>query len=338
MAEAKRLPWMKWYPRDWRGDGALRMCSFAARGLWADIVSVIHDEGEPYGHLLINAAAPSAAQIARILGGTAREVEGLLAELKAAGVYDVSEGGAIICRRMVRDKAKAEADRVNGKGGGNPQLTGQDKRGVNPTVDAEDKAHIPEATANSIPPNPRKRGALSAEQLSEFEGWYERYPHKVGRGAAEKAWTSARAIASLVELSEGLTRYVASKRPDVPWCNPATWLNAKRWMDAPAEPAPPKPAEVISAADRDAAKAKWNGRLAEFRDTGLWQTAWGEPPWTGNNGCFTPPWIKDAFLATRKTRQEAFALPDNLRRVPVEFDDAAALASRYEELTQRRTG
>lgn len=202
----------------------------------------------------------------------------------------------------------------------------------------DNHSHLPSEEQSPTPPNPRKRGALSAEQLSEFEGWYERYPHKVGRGAAEKAWTSARAIASLVELSEGLTRYVASKRPDVPWCNPATWLNTKRWMDAPAEPAPPKPAEVISAADRDAAKAKWNGRLAEFRDTGLWQTAWGEPPWTGNNGCFTPPWIKDAFLATRKTRQEAFALPDNLRRVPVESDDAAALASRYEELTQRRTG
>ncbi len=42
---------------------------------------------------------------------------------------------------MVRDKAKAERDRNNGKGGGNPKLKGSDKEGVNP----QDKAQIPEA-------------------------------------------------------------------------------------------------------------------------------------------------------------------------------------------------
>lgn len=325
----KRQPWMKWYPRDWRGDGALRMCSFAARGLWADLLSVMHDEGEPYGHLLINAAVPTAAQIARILGGTAREVEGLLAELKAAGVYDVSEGGAIVCRRMVRDKAKAEADRVNGKGGGNPNLTGKDKRGVNP----EDKAHIPEAIAIT-PPNPRKRGALSAEQVSEFEGWYAEYPHKVGRGAAEKAWISARASASLAELSEGLARYIATKRPDVPWCNPATWLNAKRWMDAPAAPTPvaEQAKADMSQADKDARRARWAGRLGEYRQTGKWQTGWGAEPWSGNSGCLVPLDMRDDFGSARLEVEQPGFLKPAARPAP---DEAAEIAARYEELTRR---
>jgi len=141
----KRQPWMKWYPRDWRGDGALRMCSFAARGLWADLISLMHDEGEPYGFLLINGRPPTPAQLARILGGSTREIEALLAELAAAGVYDTGVDGVIVCRRMVRDKAKADADRTNGKRGGNRILIERDNGGVNPQHNPPDKAQKPEA-------------------------------------------------------------------------------------------------------------------------------------------------------------------------------------------------
>jgi hypothetical protein len=153
MTEEKRQPWMKWFPRDWRGDGALRMCSFAARGLWADLLSLIHDHGAPYGHLTINGAVPTTAQLARMLGGSPREIENLTGELEQAGVFDRSVLGAIVCRRMVRDKAKADRDRENGKTGGNPKVKGDDKPpdngGVNPQDKGRDKAHIPDARSQS---------------------------------------------------------------------------------------------------------------------------------------------------------------------------------------------
>ena len=123
----KRQPWMKFYARDWRGDGALRMCSFAARGLWADLLTLMHDEGEPYGHLKINGIMPTSAQLARMLGGTAKDIDRLLAELEAAGVFSRADDGVIYSRRMVRDKAKADTDKTNGKGGGNPKLISEDK-------------------------------------------------------------------------------------------------------------------------------------------------------------------------------------------------------------------
>ena len=44
MSKAAR-PWMKWYPADWRSDPGLRMCSFAARGLWADLLALMHEQG-----------------------------------------------------------------------------------------------------------------------------------------------------------------------------------------------------------------------------------------------------------------------------------------------------
>jgi DNA-binding transcriptional ArsR family regulator len=80
------------------------------------------------------------------------------------------------------------------------------------------------------PHTPRKRGAV----LEGFEDWYREFPNKVGRGAAERAWPTARKRASLEELIDAVGRYVESKPPDRPWCQPATWLNQKRWLDQPA--------------------------------------------------------------------------------------------------------
>lgn len=138
-------PWMKFYPADWRADPRLRMCSLAARGLWIDMISYMH-EAEPYGHLLINGIAPSTEDIAALVGRPLGEVRKALAELEARQVFSRQDDGAMFSRRMVRDKAKADQDRENGKGGGNPELIGEDKGGVNPP----DKAQKPEARYQNL--------------------------------------------------------------------------------------------------------------------------------------------------------------------------------------------
>lgn len=136
----KRAPWMKFYGADWRANAQLRMCSLAARGLWIEMLCLAH-EAEPYGHVLIAGRVPSAAQLAIQVGALPREVEKLIAELEAAGVFDRSHAGAVVSRRMVRDREKAERDSANGRGGGNPRLKPKDNEGVNPP----DKAQRPEA-------------------------------------------------------------------------------------------------------------------------------------------------------------------------------------------------
>jgi hypothetical protein len=47
---------MKFYPADWRADAMLRLCSIAARGLWAEMMCIMHD-AERYGSLLVNGRA-----------------------------------------------------------------------------------------------------------------------------------------------------------------------------------------------------------------------------------------------------------------------------------------
>lgn len=69
----------------------------------------------------------------------------------------------------------------------------------------------------------------------EFENFYSRYPHKIGRRAASDKFYEAIQIASLGELLNGLSRYIKTKPPDRNWCNPATWLHQERWKDEPNE-------------------------------------------------------------------------------------------------------
>lgn len=72
----------------------------------------------------------------------------------------------------------------------------------------------------------------------EFEAWWAKYPLKVGKLAAEKAYLKARRRASEYELLDGVARYVQWKPDWMSWANPQTWLNQGRWFDDYAKPAP----------------------------------------------------------------------------------------------------
>lgn len=99
-------PWIKFYPRDWRGDQALRLVSLSARGLWMEMLCIMH-EATPYGHLTVSAQPVEDAALARLVGTTVSEVQALLVELAAAGVFRRTRGGVIFSKRMVDDRKRS---------------------------------------------------------------------------------------------------------------------------------------------------------------------------------------------------------------------------------------
>lgn len=107
---SKRRPWFKFHTQDWRADPCLRMCSPAARGMWADMLSIMH-EAEPYGHLLIGAKPPTEAQLSRLLSIEIDLIGPLIGELSENGVFSITEDGVIFSRRMVRDAEQSDAGR-----------------------------------------------------------------------------------------------------------------------------------------------------------------------------------------------------------------------------------
>jgi hypothetical protein len=118
--------------------------------------------------LTIDGVAPGVEDIAALVSRPLSEVEPALSELETRRVFSRSETGAIYSRRMVRDRAKSELDKANGKKGGNPNLTKSDNYGVNPP----DKAQKPEARgqmleATSPLPSPVKKESSSCDVKRE---------------------------------------------------------------------------------------------------------------------------------------------------------------------------
>jgi hypothetical protein len=110
----RKQPWMKWYPSDWRSDPRLRMCSLAARGLWIEMLSLMH-EAKPYGHLLVSGLAPSDTQLGVLTGVPPEQIPALVGELESAVVFSRTQKGVIYSRRMTRDFKKASEGRKSAK-------------------------------------------------------------------------------------------------------------------------------------------------------------------------------------------------------------------------------
>lgn len=147
-----RLAFIQWYPNDWLADPSVRSCSVAARGLWIDILSLMHLSPRR-GYLLAATGSPiSPEQLARLTGCSADEVTRLLAELQSSGVYSCTEDGVLYSRRMVRDESKRQkCSEAGKKGGGNPTFKGHPK-GV-PKGDNKGASKPPETRDQILPPS-----------------------------------------------------------------------------------------------------------------------------------------------------------------------------------------
>jgi hypothetical protein len=246
VSTSRDRPWLAFYPSDYRADPSLRMCSIAARGLWLEMLCVMH-EAEPRGSLRIKGRGVTAPQLAVLAGASLHEVEALLNELETAGVFSRDDEGIIFSRRMVRDEAKFQKDRNNGKRGGNPLLLqaaepearllgvkAPPNPGVNPGVKAQ-RPYTRYQSSSSL--RSEERASASSLPLEDFDAFWNAYPNKVAKAAARKAFAAARRRVDASSLMNGLARYRA-KLDDRPWCNPATWLNEDRWSDEPAPPPP----------------------------------------------------------------------------------------------------
>ena len=94
--------------------------------------------------------------------------------------------------------------------------------------------------AQTVKKNPSRESVNGRERekilKEEFDDWYQHYPKKVSRGAAEKALARARREGvSLETLIAGAKRYAAEMAGKESQFirYPATWLNGKCWLDEP---------------------------------------------------------------------------------------------------------
>lgn len=112
-------------------------------------------------------------------------------------------------------------------------------------VPEEPESPPPEKHAEEQKPQGRRRrpSELSAEQLALFERFYAVYPKKVDRATAERAWRKIKPEPD-EDFTERIVRAVeAAKRYDRRFRdgftpNPASWLNAKGYLNEYTEEEP----------------------------------------------------------------------------------------------------
>lgn len=102
-AEDKKRPAFQWYPADWKKDLGVQACSIGARGLWLEMLGIMH-WARPYGYLVLNGQPLNDESAARMCGVELKDYRTLLAELETAGVPSRTPESVLFSRRLVRDE------------------------------------------------------------------------------------------------------------------------------------------------------------------------------------------------------------------------------------------
>ncbi len=238
-----KLPYFPFYPDDWLSDERLRLCSLAARGLWMDILSVMH-KCDRRGFLhQANGKPFSKDHVARITGITAEMAGDLLQELIDAGVASVDERGVVFSKRMVHDEHLRQVRSQAGSKGG--RKTGdllkqkvKQKSSKHPSKTLEVELGVDHSSGETL------KGDGGAGKGDEgFAEFWAAYPRKVAKPDAIKVWHKLRpdqslraAILSALEKQKRWDDWTKDDGRFIPY--PASWLNAEGWNNQLPTPEP----------------------------------------------------------------------------------------------------
>lgn len=156
-----KRPSFQFYPRDWRNDPALQMVSLAAKGLWIEMICIMH-EADPYGHLKIGEKIIFPQHLSHIVRSDLTTVNELLGELESFAIFSRNDEGCIYSKRMIRDE-KIRNDRAAfGVLGGNPKLlrNPSQKDKVKPKVNLKDNHK--DISSSEIRPTPSSSSSTSS--------------------------------------------------------------------------------------------------------------------------------------------------------------------------------
>ena len=108
---AGKLPAIQFYPGDWKRDAGVQSLSYHDRGVWFEILMLMH-ESPIRGKLMLGTKAMSNAVLAGILNLSVESITETVETLIDRGVTEFDEKTkSLISRRMLRD----EEDRANGR-------------------------------------------------------------------------------------------------------------------------------------------------------------------------------------------------------------------------------
>lgn len=140
-------------------------------------------------------------------------IEKHLAEANAAYERRAEAG-----RKGGLSKAKAESEHCSSNASALPKQS-EPEPDISSSLRSEDKPRA-------------QRASVAKEAAAAFERFWTAWPNKVAKRDAAKAFLKV--AGEIDAILDGIGRYMAAKPPDRAWMHPATFLNGRRWEDAPA--------------------------------------------------------------------------------------------------------
>lgn len=278
-------PWFKFYPRDWRGDQALRAVSVAARGLWMECLCIMH-EAKPYGHLVLNGEPVDGGTLARMTGTSVDEATVLMAELRQAGVLSVTGRGVIFSRRMTKDHARAQKGRKSAN-----------KR-WSQVPDGVEQSGAPNGLPNREPitQKPEARSQKAATQLAGERKKSDQYDdllnklleaNGIGAGFREERNPGLLNVGPILVLIEGGVDLDKDILPAIR-ANPKPKARTWQYLVPQIEEYALKRRGLRERLGTlpPAAQIDWASRLDVWRRDDYWPHAWGPKP--GEKDCKVP--------------------------------------------------
>jgi hypothetical protein len=219
VSASKKLPAFQFYVGDWRKDIGVQGLDFEHRGVWLEVLCLMHESPER-GRLVLPSGDPLPDEaIARNLSITEAEWKQKRSKLLAYGVASQDEDGVLYNRRMVRDEdirnKRAEAGRKGGKVSKPP---------------SKEEANGGSSVSASSSPSVKKRAL--PDYSDDFEAVWKTHP----RGSKKKAWPEYRkAVPKRIDhdsLLSALKSYVRSElQDDFKGVHLERWIRDDRWEE-----------------------------------------------------------------------------------------------------------
>lgn len=256
----RNQPYLPLYVMDFIADEKLAECSAESTGVYIRVMCIMHKQ-EEYGVIKLKAKDKQsdnqiqnfAIKLTHQMPYSEKVIERSLVELLDEDVLQMN-GDCLSQKRMVRDgevsRKRAEAGAKGGRSSRHPSyiIKKENKtEGKKQTAHEDDESEIKDENDKAI---------LKEQKLTTIEErwirFWEAYPKKSGKGAAEKSFKKIKPNKELfekmmnaLETAKVCKQWKADNGQFIPY--PATWLNQKRWED-----------EYEGAAQKDNKPFDWN--------------------------------------------------------------------------------
>ncbi|MBE3038526.1 MAG: hypothetical protein IMZ62_06920 [Chloroflexi bacterium] len=234
-------PGFTFWPGDWLAAEDVRSVSYAARGLWFDMLCLMARSAKLGMLLQQNGSNGDSKWLSNLRGGSVEEVDALLVELEREGVFS-RENGAIICRRMRRPALLSEKRAAAGRLGVEAKrkqksesastktqaTAGKEQDGRDGDGKDQSSLFVDVSSETAVMERPEKIDP-------DFDAFWKAYPKKKAKDDAKKAWKRVKGRVSLAAILKA----IADQKATIEWQKesgqyiplPASWLNAGRWSD-----------------------------------------------------------------------------------------------------------